>query len=110
VVKRFRELRNQRYELLRGFFHGASDAASDLDEARQPRLHSVVLNPGAYGIGRSIGDLGLELMGVGVTAIRRRGIRAVSPTPEARFEGGDVVVLTGAPDSLGAAENRLLKG
>jgi hypothetical protein len=34
VVRRFREVREQRYDLLRGFFHGATDAADDLDEAR----------------------------------------------------------------------------
>jgi CPA2 family monovalent cation:H+ antiporter-2 len=110
VVKRFREVRDQRYDLLRGFFHGASDAAEDLDDARQPRLHSVVLNPGAYGIGRTIAQLGLERLGVTVSAIRRRSIRAVSPGPEARFEVGDVVVLMGVPASLEAGEKRLLKG
>ena len=110
VVRRFREVREQRYDLLRGFFHGASDAADDLDEARQPRLHSLVLNPGAWGIGRSIAEIDLERFGVAVTAIRRRGIRAVSPAPEARFEAGDVVVLMGVPDALAAGENRLLQG
>ena len=110
VVRRFREVREQRYDLLRGFFHGASDAADDLDEARQPRLHSLVLNPGAWGIGRSIAEIDLARFGVAVTAIRRRGIRAVSPAPEARFEAGDVVVLMGVPDALAAGENRLLKG
>ena len=110
VVRRFREVRDQRYDLLRGFFHGATDVADDPDEAQQPRLHSLVLNPGAYGIGRTLGELGLEMMGVGVTAIRRRGIRAVSPSPEARLLAGDVVVLTGAPDRLEVAEGRLLKG
>ncbi|MBL8502841.1 MAG: cation:proton antiporter [Rhodocyclaceae bacterium] len=110
VVRRFREVREQRYDLLRGFFHGATDAADDLDEARQPRLHSVVLNPGAWGIGRTIGELGLERFQITVSLIRRRGIRAVSPAPEARLEAGDVVVLLGLPDGLAAGENRLLKG
>ena len=110
VVRRFREVREQRYDLMRGFFHGATDAADDLDEAGQRRLHSVVLNPGAYGIGRTIAELGLDRFSVTVSVIRRRGIRAVSPSPEARFEAGDVVVLLGVPDGLAAGENRLLKG
>ena len=110
VVRRFRELRDQRYELLRGFFHGASDAADDLDEAEQLRLHSVALSAGAYGVGRTIAELGLAALGVTVSAIRRRGIRGVSPMPDARFETGDVVVLLGVPDNLEAGENRLLKG
>ncbi len=110
VVRRFREVREQRYDLMRGFFHGATDAADDLDEARQPRLHSVVLNPGAWGIGRSLDEIDLQRFGVSVSLIRRRGIRAVSPSPEARPEAGDVVVIMGVPDGLAASENRLLKG
>ena len=110
VVRRFRDVREQRYDLLRGFFHGATDAADDLDEARQPRLHSVALNPGAWAIGHTLGEAGLDRFDVTVSLIRRRGIRAVSPAPEARLEAGDVVVLLGVPDSLAAGENRLLKG
>ncbi len=110
VVRRFREVREQRYDLMRGFFHGATDAADDLDEARQPRLHSVALNPGAWGIGRSLEELGLDRFNISVSVIRRRGIRAVSPSPDARLEAGDVVVLLGVPDGLAAGENRLLKG
>jgi len=110
VVRRFRDVREQRYDLLRGFFHGATDAADDLDEARQPRLHSVALNPGAWAIGHTLGEAGLDRFDVTVSLIRRRGIRAVSPAPEARLEAGDVVVLLGVPDGLAAGENRLLKG
>ena len=57
-----------------------------------------------------IAEIDLERFGVAVTAIRRRGIRAISPAPEARFEAGDVVVLMGVPDALAAGENRLLQG
>ncbi len=110
VVRRFREVREQRYDLMRGFFHGATDAADDPDEARQPRLHSVVLNPGAWGIGKTLAQLGLERFEITVSVIRRRGIRGVSPSPEARLEAGDVVVLLGVPDGLAAGEERLLKG
>ncbi|MFZ2909889.1 MAG: TrkA C-terminal domain-containing protein, partial [Candidatus Desulfobacillus denitrificans] len=71
---------------------------------------SIVLNPGAWSIGRSLAELGLERFQVTVSVIRRRGIRAVSPSPEARLEAGDVVVLLGVPDGLAAGEGRLLKG
>ncbi|MFZ5508927.1 MAG: monovalent cation:proton antiporter-2 (CPA2) family protein [Pseudomonadota bacterium] len=110
VVKRIREIRETRYGLLRGFFHGLSDAAEDLAEAQQPRLHSIALNAGAYAIGRTLGELGLERFGVTVSAVRRRNIRGVSPGPETRLEVGDVLVLLGVPDGLAAAEGRLLKG
>ena len=70
----------------------------------------AIVTGGASGIGRSIAEIDLERFGVAVTAIRRRGIRAISPAPEARFEAGDVVVLMGVPDALAAGENRLLQG
>lgn len=110
VVKRFREVRSQRYSLMRGFFHGASDAAEDLDEAQQARLHSIILSKGAHAVGKSIAELELEPLGVSVTAIRRREVRAVNPGPQERFEAGDVVVLVGVTETLARAEKRLLKG
>jgi CPA2 family monovalent cation:H+ antiporter-2 len=110
VVSHIRSVRDQRYRLLRGFYRGASDDAADLDEANQPRLHTVSLEAGAYAVGRTLAELGLDGLGVEVTAVRRRGIRADAPDPETRFEGGDVVVLLGRPDALDAAETRLLQG
>src|SRR5207302_8042995 len=42
VLQNIRSIREERYSLFRGFFHGATDAA-DAAENLQPRLHSVVL-------------------------------------------------------------------
>jgi len=39
----------------------------------------------------------------------RRGIRVGEQRPETRFEAGDMVVVLGEPDSLAAAEIRLLQ-
>ncbi|MFZ2268569.1 MAG: monovalent cation:proton antiporter-2 (CPA2) family protein [Azonexus sp.] len=107
VLKRIRLIRSQRYRLLRGFYRGMSDR--DEDEDHQPRLHSVWLTPGAAGIGQTLEQLDLEGMGCEVSAIRRRGIRAVEPAPETRLEEGDVVVVLGDPEVVTAAEERLLK-
>ena len=110
VIHRVREVRNSRYSLLRGFFHGEGDAAADTAEHRQPRLHSVTLTEGAYAVGRSLAELDLAALGAAVTRVRRRGIRAGEPGPETRLEAGDVVVVLGEPDTLEAAEIRLLQG
>jgi K+/H+ antiporter YhaU regulatory subunit KhtT len=37
-------------------------------------------------------------------------VKSLSPSPETRIEQGDVVVLFGPDDTLGAAEIRLLQG
>lgn len=107
VLKRIRIIRSQRYRLLRGFYRGMSDREEDEDH--QPRLHSVWLTPSAASIGRTLKDLDLEGLGCEVSAIRRRGIRAVEPAPETRLEEGDVVVVLGDPEVVAAAEERLLK-
>ena len=110
VLKRIRQTRSERYSLLRGFYRGASDHDRDeMDDHQQPRLHSVHLGPGAGAIGRTLDDLDLETFGCEVSAIRRRGIRAVEPAPETELEEGDVVVLLGDPEAIAVAEERLLQ-
>ena len=106
VLRRIRKTRTERYRLLRGFYRGSSDR--DDDEETQPRLHSVWLTPGAAAIGMTLEQLHLDQLGCEVSAIRRRGIRAVEPVPETRLLEGDVVVVLGDPEAVTAAEERLL--
>jgi CPA2 family monovalent cation:H+ antiporter-2 len=110
VLARIRETREQRYSLFRGFFRGITDETDGGDEARQPRLHSVTIAPGAAAVGRTLGAIGLEDLRVEVTAVRRRNIRGVAPEPDTRVEEGDVLVLLGAEQDLAAAEIRLMQG
>jgi CPA2 family monovalent cation:H+ antiporter-2 len=107
VLKRIRQIRSERYRFLRGFYRGVSDR--DEDEDHQPRLHSVWLTPGAAAIGLTLAELNLGDLKCEVSAIRRRGIRAVEPAPETRLEIGDVVVVLGDPEAVTAAEQRLLQ-
>ncbi|MCB1890008.1 MAG: cation:proton antiporter [Rhodocyclaceae bacterium] len=109
VVRRIREIRSQRYEMMRGFFHGASDD-EDGPDAQQERLHSVVLPEGAYAVGKTIAQLDFTPDAVTVSAVRRRNIRGVSPGPEMVFLAGDTVVLRGRPSDLSLAEQRLMAG
>jgi CPA2 family monovalent cation:H+ antiporter-2 len=108
VVRRVRTIREQRYRLLRGFFHGASDDESDGNEASHVRLHSVVLPGGAAAVGRALGEISLERFGVEVAAIRRRGIRGDDPAPDAILKENDALVLRGNSEGLANAERVLL--
>ncbi len=110
VLKRVREMRSGRYQLLRGFFHGQTDREEDVHDTDAVRLHSVTLSPGSHAIGRMLGSVGCAEFGVAVSAVRRRNIRAVEPSDELRFQEGDVVVLLGRPNGLAVVEERLLKG
>ncbi|MEO8485417.1 MAG: monovalent cation:proton antiporter-2 (CPA2) family protein [Betaproteobacteria bacterium] len=108
VLARIRAIREERYSLFRGFFHGATDMA-DAAENLQPRLKSVMLAERAAAVGQTLAELKLGDL-VEVSGVRRPGTRSVVPTPEWRFEAGDVVVLLGRPENLAIAEARLLGG
>lgn len=108
VVHRIQTARGERYASLRGFFHGVSDV-SDGDEHLQVRLRSVQLTESAHAIGKTLAQLGLDALGVEVTALRRDGIR-IDWTPETILLAGDIIVLCAAVEELALAENRLLKG
>ncbi len=108
VLARIREVREARYSLFRGFYHGVTDAA-DAVENLQPRLHSVLLGERAAAVGRTLADMGFDGW-VEVTGVRRRGSPSRQPDPGFRFEAGDVVVLLGRPKEIALAEARLLEG
>jgi CPA2 family monovalent cation:H+ antiporter-2 len=110
VIKRLRELREKHYELLRGFFHGSSDAGDHLHDAQQPRLKAISVGPGAYAVGRSLGELQLEALGARISAVRRRSRRGVVATADLRIEENDVIVLLGMREVLTKCEERLLRG
>lgn len=109
VIRRMRQIRTERYSLMRGFFLGASDMGEGAD-AGEERLHSVSLPAGAFCVSRCLADLGIEASGARIAAVRRKGMRTLDPADDTVFEAGDVVVLLGVPASLALAEDRLLKG
>ena len=110
VLRRVQATRESRYHVLRGVFRGEPLDEGDFVERSHPRLHSVLIVQGAPSVGRTLSDMGLAGMGIEVTAIRRRGVKSLSPAPDTLIEQGDVIVLFGPEDTLGAAEIRLLQG
>jgi CPA2 family monovalent cation:H+ antiporter-2 len=108
VLRRIRSAREERYGMFRGFFHGASDQAGEGTD--DVFLHSVVLVRGSRAIGQRLGDIGLDELLADVSAIRRRGVRELSPAPETELREGDIVVLRGDAPAVAAAEIRLLQG
>jgi CPA2 family monovalent cation:H+ antiporter-2 len=109
IVRHVRNVRTDRYRMLRGFFHG-QDIDEGKESAYQERLHSITLPSGADAVGKLISGLHLEEAGVSVSAVRRGGIRGPEPAPETRLAAGDVLVLYGAPEALEQAEKILLEG
>ncbi|MEW6354252.1 MAG: cation:proton antiporter [Pseudomonadota bacterium] len=110
VIRGIRDVRNDRYSLLRGLFPGREPGAAEGLGSRGERLHTVMLPPDAYAVGRTLADLELDRLGVQVTAVRRSGIRGPQPEPHTRLRAGDVLTLYGSAHALERAEAVLLKG
>jgi CPA2 family monovalent cation:H+ antiporter-2 len=110
VIRRLRELREQHYALLRGFFHGNSDTTEGVSDAELPRLRAVTLGTDAWSVGHALRELDLEKVGAGVTAIRRRAQSRVAIAADTVLNDGDVVVLRGSAAAVAVAEERLLRG
>ncbi len=110
VITLLREVREQRYALLRGFFRGMSDAGEFGSDADLVRLKTVALEAGAHAVGQMLGGYDMDELEVTVLALRRRGKRSIEPEQDTLLEEGDVLVLQGSGVALVAAEERLLHG
>lgn len=107
VLQRMAQSREERYSLLRGFFHGISD---EKDEPEEPLLHSITITEGAAAIGKTLAELDLEKLSVEVMAVRRHNTRVPFPGKETRLETDDVLVLRGTTGNIAAVEMKLLQG
>jgi CPA2 family monovalent cation:H+ antiporter-2 len=108
VIRIVQDQRDARYSLLRGYFHGADDDTAD--ELEQERLATVTLLPGSSSLGRLIGELALAAMGVRVVSRRGPDGKAVDPAADKPLADGETLVLSGLPETLAVAEEKLLNG
>jgi len=107
VIRIVQDQRDARYNLLRGYFHGADDSTAQ--EVEQERLATVTLPLGVSALGRVLNHLNLEVEGVRVVSLRRSNGRTVDPATDPALQDGDTLVLSGRPEPLALAEEMLLK-
>ena len=108
VIRLVQDARYERYGLLRDYFHGADDDTAS--EAQQPRLRTVSLPPGAVSVGRTLGLLALDALGVHVVSVRGADGHVRAGEDDFMLSAGDTLVLSGRPEALALAEARLLTG
>jgi CPA2 family monovalent cation:H+ antiporter-2 len=108
VLRIVQSQRDARYNLLRGYFHGADDNSAD--ELHQERLTSLTLPLGAECIGKPVSHLAQHALEVRIVSLRRSDGKVMSIAQDPQIEDGDTLVLSGKAESLVLAEQRLLKG
>jgi len=110
VVRTVNEIRSNRYAVLRNIVRRGD--ARPLDETHEHReeIKSVVVPPGAWAVGRTLGDVRNRGVEVVFTGIRRLGILGREPSGDTVLRDGDIVVIYGQPEELERAESVLLAG
>ncbi len=108
VLRLVRDQRDARYQMLRGYFHGADD--DTVNELDQARMATLTLPSGAATLGHTLGSLALHAIGVQVVNLRHGNGRMSAPVDALALAEGDTLVLSGHPTALALAESRLLKG
>jgi len=110
VIRTVNDIRSHRYQMLRQYFREADAEHLDQTHAFREELHSVILPPHAWAVGRSIADLAARGSQATVNAVRRDGIVGREPGADTVFKEGDVVVVYGTPEAVEHAETLLLMG
>ena len=108
VLRIVQDQRDARYNLLRGYFHGADD--DSVDELHQERLSSLTLPRGAASIGKPVSHPALAAQGVRIVSLRRSTGKVMSLAEEPLIEEGDTLVLSGRAEALALATQKLLAG
>lgn len=107
VFRVVQEQRDARYNLLRGYFHGADDDTAE--DGEHERLATVTLPVASRIAGQSLDDMALHAIGVRAVSLRRSG-KSVAVEGEQVLQGGDTLVISGKAAALALAEERLLAG
>jgi CPA2 family monovalent cation:H+ antiporter-2 len=110
VVKTVGDIRRHRYSLLRSIFRSGDADVIDESHVLREELHTVVLPPSAWSIGKSIEEVRSRGAEVSFSAVRRSGIVGRDPDEGMTLREGDVVVIYGTPEALEHAEAVLLTG
>ena len=110
IFKITQDIRSDRYQLLRGFFHGMESSPLDGNEEQREQLLTIRLLKDAFAVGKTLAELNLDDLEVKVTALRRGGIKGSRPIPNTVLIEEDIIVLLGNPKNLERAKKRLHVG
>ena len=73
-------------------------------------IHSILMDEGSYGIGKTLKELQLSVFDVKINAIKRGHVRGENPSLETKLRLHDHLVLSGSVDDLQKAETYIKSG
>lgn len=110
IAKMVQTAREERYQLLHGYFHGAQSQL--LDKSGNPliRLHPVKISDTCYAKGKTIKEINLIQTQVNIQSVHRGDTDIMAPDENFVLESGDTLLLQGMSDHIEQAESRLFGG
>ncbi len=108
VIRIVQDQRDARYNMLRGYFHGADD--DSLEDLNQKQLTSITLPANAHVIGRHLNELSTLLPHTSIIKLRQRNGVNLPPQSDVVLSEGDTLVISGTAETLALAEETLLRG
>ena len=110
VQRSVQGVREERYGVLRGYFHGQRSRIEDTQGQALEVRHAVRLPDGARAVGLTLEEIDLGKTGAEVRSVRRDAVGELDPTAPLRLQAGDAIVLFGTARQVESAERRLLGG
>ncbi|NVJ49649.1 MAG: cation:proton antiporter [Gammaproteobacteria bacterium] len=109
IIGEIQKVRDDRYQMLQSFFHGGASDMLRVLQTHHEQLHAVILTPESKTVGVALNTLTLPEK-VAIESIRR-GATALTPPPrDTVLAAGDVVLLSGEPESIEKTEAMLFSG
>lgn len=108
IARMVQKVRQQRYQLLHGYFHGEHSQVLDKQGNPLLRLHPVQISSTCFAHKKTIADL--RLSEVIVLNVHRQDTVIESPDPGFVIQSGDTLILQGMADHIEQAESRLYGG
>ncbi len=87
VIRTVNDIRSHRYSMLRQYFRAPDAEPLDDSHAFREELHSVILPPHAWAVGRSIAEVADRGSKASVSAVRRDGIVGRDPRSRHHIQG-----------------------
>ena len=104
VRRRVNQAREQRYEILNGYYPGINDFLMEQDD--NAHRHAVTITENSKASTCCVEELDLSDCDVSVVEVRRNNM-VLQPQPAMKLSEGDIIILTGESSSIAKAEKKL---
>lgn len=110
ILARIDAARRSHYGEMHGFFPGESTDMAPEKLERLQFLHAVVIHDNAFACGQKLKDIRLDELDCVIKSVRRDDTELKEVSGNFELAANDVVLLSGGPRAVEAAESYLLNG